>query len=244
MSTYVLSDIHGCRDKYLAMRQKIALCAEDSLYIIGDVIDRGPDSLLLLNEVLEDPQVTMLIGNHEWMMYNAITKTDEHLMQLWFCNGGQQTYHDFSNLSSMQQYDIIECLANMLVVVPSLMVNGCDFYLAHSTFIDAPYMEPKRVCDLTPQEVEHVVWAREYPYQDITSAATYATYRDKILVTGHTMTNNFLPLTETADKKCHIFYGSKGHFIDLDCGCAAYACGYSYGRLGCLRLEDMKEYYT
>ena len=36
---YVMSDIHGQYDKYLAMMDKIRFSDDDHLYIIGDVID-------------------------------------------------------------------------------------------------------------------------------------------------------------------------------------------------------------
>ena len=43
MSTYVMSDFHGRHDLFLRMLEKISFCEEDTLYILGDVADRGPD---------------------------------------------------------------------------------------------------------------------------------------------------------------------------------------------------------
>ena len=40
---YVMSDIHGCYEKYRQMLDLIRFCEEDTLYILGDVVDRGPD---------------------------------------------------------------------------------------------------------------------------------------------------------------------------------------------------------
>ncbi|MBR6518940.1 MAG: metallophosphoesterase, partial [Oscillospiraceae bacterium] len=40
---YVMSDLHGCYDKYIFMIKKIELKAEDALYILGDILDRGPN---------------------------------------------------------------------------------------------------------------------------------------------------------------------------------------------------------
>jgi len=39
---YVMSDIHGNRDRYRSVMSKIQLTAEDRLYVLGDVIDRYP----------------------------------------------------------------------------------------------------------------------------------------------------------------------------------------------------------
>ena len=39
--TYVISDIHGCYDKYTAMLAKINFNDSNILYVLGDVVDRG-----------------------------------------------------------------------------------------------------------------------------------------------------------------------------------------------------------
>jgi len=40
--TYAVSDIHGCYDKYRELLRVIRFCPKDTLYVLGDVIDRGP----------------------------------------------------------------------------------------------------------------------------------------------------------------------------------------------------------
>lgn len=51
--TYVLSDIHGHQDAFDSILSQISMTDEDQLYIIGDVIDRGPDSIELLQHMKE-----------------------------------------------------------------------------------------------------------------------------------------------------------------------------------------------
>ena len=46
---YVMSDLHGCFDKYKEMLSLIDFAPRDTLYVLGDVIDRGPDGCLLVN---------------------------------------------------------------------------------------------------------------------------------------------------------------------------------------------------
>ena len=41
--TYVMSDIHSMAELLERMLRKIAFSPEDTLYILGDMIDRGPD---------------------------------------------------------------------------------------------------------------------------------------------------------------------------------------------------------
>ena len=46
--TYVMSDLHGQYEKYRKLLDKIAFSDGDELYILGDVVDRGPQSAELL----------------------------------------------------------------------------------------------------------------------------------------------------------------------------------------------------
>lgn len=39
--TYVISDIHGCYEKYRTMLEAIEFTEDDTLYVLGDVLDRG-----------------------------------------------------------------------------------------------------------------------------------------------------------------------------------------------------------
>ena len=63
--TYVMSDLHGCYDKYAWMLEKIGFGDGDTLYILGDVIDRGPDGIRILLDMMGRKNVIPIIGNHE-----------------------------------------------------------------------------------------------------------------------------------------------------------------------------------
>jgi serine/threonine protein phosphatase 1 len=58
-------DIHGEADRFRTMLEKIVFSADDTLYILGDVIDRGMDGIALLREIVAAPNMVMLLGNHE-----------------------------------------------------------------------------------------------------------------------------------------------------------------------------------
>ena len=59
---YLLSDIHGRKEKYERILEKINLQPEDKLFILGDVIDRGPDGITLLQKIMVNPQIILLKG--------------------------------------------------------------------------------------------------------------------------------------------------------------------------------------
>lgn len=66
MSTYVISDIHGCYDEFLRMLDKIGFSDTDRLILAGDYIDRGRQSFEMLKWIEDVPQnVHLLRGNHE-----------------------------------------------------------------------------------------------------------------------------------------------------------------------------------
>ncbi len=44
MATYVISDIHGEYELFIKLLEKIRFTSADTLYVLGDVIDRGPAS--------------------------------------------------------------------------------------------------------------------------------------------------------------------------------------------------------
>lgn len=98
MSRYAISDIHGCVKtfRYL-VEERIKLKPADQLFLLGDYIDRGPDSKGVLDFILalraQNYAVTTLIGNHEAMLLQAL-EDPEHL-QLWLFNGGRATLNSF-----------------------------------------------------------------------------------------------------------------------------------------------------
>ena len=72
MSTYVTSDAHG---HLAALRRAVGASGfgeGDELYVLGDMIDRGPDPLGVISYVRNLPNTHVLMGNHEQLMLEAI----------------------------------------------------------------------------------------------------------------------------------------------------------------------------
>lgn len=67
MSTYAIGDIQGCYKSLLALLEKIHFNpTEDRLWIAGDMINRGPESLETLQFLYKiKNSVTAVLGNHD-----------------------------------------------------------------------------------------------------------------------------------------------------------------------------------
>ena len=92
---YVMSDLHGRWDLYTAMLEQIGFSPEDRLYILGGVVDRNRGGIRIFKDILERPNVQMLLGNHEHMMRYAVTAPEERTLNgretnraIWYRNGG------------------------------------------------------------------------------------------------------------------------------------------------------------
>jgi len=82
---WIVGDLHGCRSQLNTLLQAHDFDKQQDLLIsVGDLIDRGPDSLGCL-ALLEEPWFRCVRGNHEEMALNAL---QGHESQLWEMNGG------------------------------------------------------------------------------------------------------------------------------------------------------------
>lgn len=61
---YAVSDLHGMYGTY--MDAVNSLNENDTLYVLGDVIDRGPNGIKIIQDIMTRDNVKMFIGNHEW----------------------------------------------------------------------------------------------------------------------------------------------------------------------------------
>lgn len=86
---YCCSDIHG---QYELWRQIIeSLDPSDTLYFLGDAADRGPQGWDIIKELLKDPRVIYIRGNHEQFLIDC-WKRDWGMSATWYWNGGQPTH--------------------------------------------------------------------------------------------------------------------------------------------------------
>ena len=78
---YAMADLHGCAEQYFEMLQLIRFSKEDTLYILGDVIDRGEGGIKILLDMMRRPNVVFLAGNHEQMAVKVMKEIVESLRE-------------------------------------------------------------------------------------------------------------------------------------------------------------------
>ena len=64
---YAVSDLHGCYGKFMRLLGRIGLKADDTLYVLGDVVDRGPENVRLVSELASRKNTVTLLGNHDYL---------------------------------------------------------------------------------------------------------------------------------------------------------------------------------
>jgi bis(5'-nucleosyl)-tetraphosphatase (symmetrical) len=71
MSTYIIGDVHGCFDQFIRLLKKINYDKQkDQIILTGDLVNRGPKSLDVLNYCLADENINTVLGNHDlYLLY-------------------------------------------------------------------------------------------------------------------------------------------------------------------------------
>ena len=196
-------------------------------------VDRGTYPMKIMKDMSMRSNVYPIMGNHDYMAYSMLSRlsveiteenyntylTDRDIktFSLWMTDGGDTTISDFRSLSHDEQAAILEY---MLEFAPyeELSVGGRDFVLVHGGLPD--FCEDKPLCDYSAGTmlIERPDYSVRY-------------YKDKYVINGHTPTKNIGK--EYSGK----IYHANGH-IAIDCG-----AGWNIA-LGCLRLDDMAEFYV
>ncbi len=233
--TYVMSDLHGMYRLYLKMLKKIGFGDGDRLYILGDICDRGDEPAEIYLDVAKRENVFCLKGNHETILEEYLPLVFGHLTgdenapdtyvesDYWVENGGDSTMRSLLRHGKKGIRLIYELISKM-PYTERVEVGDKVFHLAHAGgYVDGGQK------DLSGFSEYELVW--DSPSFD----SVFGDAERDVLIVGHTPT-----LLLDYSGEGHIYFG-RGNIIDIDCG--AVFTG-SRGRLGCLRLDDMKEFYV
>ena len=231
--SYVMSDIHGCYDEYLQMLSKINFSDSDTLYILGDAIDRGEKSVEVLRDMSKRSNIVPIMGNHEYMAVviskqlqieyidgNAnisMNKDIREIVKLWLEDGGDKTLKSVRGIS----YNEVESLLKYMERFSPYQiveVEGRRFVLTHAGVPDGANLSNLHEFNA---------------YEFLTASMDYAKnyFGDATLVTGHTP-------TAMIDKASIGKMYHNNNNIAIDTG------GVFIGTFACLCLDTMEEFYV
>lgn len=226
---YVCSDIHGRYDKYLKIFDIVT--PDDTLYILGDVIDRSPDGIKILQDIQKRNNVELFCGNHEFMMFLAMFDSDktvnDYFRHLWFysANGGYTTYCALCSLRNDEKLEIMNMILSS-TVFRRIIVGNTKYYLSHagvdSRYNSYSYMSFRGI-DKTV--LESLLWDSCLKYNQ-------SGLNDEIIVVGHKYVQHY-------HNSSKIY--RTGNIIDIDGGLAIR--NDSISNLILLRLDDNTEFY-
>ena len=231
---YVTSDLHGCSlESFRRLLAQAGFRQEDYLFVLGDVIDRGEHGAELLLWLTEQPNVELILGNHEAMLlackYLFEEVTDESLAKLtteqfdllgnWLQNGGGPTLSGLRKILK-ESPELMEGILDYLRDAPLyeiVEVQGKRFVLVHAGLEN---FRPDR--DLDDYSPEELLFGRP--------ALDTIYYPDATVVFGHTPT---------------AYYGEeyRGKAVRTDTWICIDTGAAMGGSPMLLRLDDMKEFY-
>lgn len=228
---YLTSDLHGYPlNDFLQLLKQANFGRDDFLFILGDVTDRGEHGIELIKWIMLQPNVELILGNHECMLLSCSFLFDEitdetidcfsrqNLRKIsnWRANGADPTLRDLQRETADSRAAILEYL-HECPLYDAITVGGRDFMLVHGGL--GEFSEDRPMSDYSEREL---VWTR--PQIDTVYSKRFTT------VFGHTPTAYY---GEQYRGKCII----TDTWIDIDTGKA-------FGlHPMLLRLDDMQEFY-
>lgn len=228
---YVIGDIHGCKEKYDEMLEKLSAGEHDAIFVLGDVIDVGEDGIEILNDMMYRANVYPVLGEREYYAkkflpliaekgsaekaLEALDDEEKEMLLKWLSLKSEKTIEAFLKLSQEDKEAILDYLEEF-APFEEIECNGKRFILTHAGINN---FEDR---DLYEHEEEDFVFAKT-DYNKIY-------FSDAYLVTGHT------PTVTIGKEFAGKVYAKKRHLV-LDCG-AAFG-----GRLAAVCLDTLKVYY-
>ncbi|MBQ9132342.1 MAG: metallophosphoesterase [Clostridia bacterium] len=222
--TYVIANIHGNYEKFKDILSQISFREEDTMYVLGDIVDYGDEPMELIADLSVRLNVYPVAGEHDFLAARMLKGFDRMLksgaspdpeyiaeMTQWVKDGGQTTLEGFRALGEEQREGVLEYLEEM-TLFEETEIKGKKYLLLHAGIAD--FDPDSDLEDYLPEDFFSEPLDASYPLMDGVT-----------VVVGH---------TPTADGK--ITYGEGSIFID-----GGVAEG---GKLACLCLETGKEYYA
>ena len=228
--TYFVSDIHGEYDLFLNLLDKIRFSECDTMYVLGDIIDKGSNSIKLVDFIRRQPNMRAILGNHEYVFlkyyYGLLrsVKTENDVDEVF-----RKLQNYFPEEKEKISWEAVEFIENL-----PFYIEDDDFICVHA---GVETDENGIILPIKSQIPEVMVYSRNFKEKSF-----YLSSKNKTVLFGHTPcsyendSGEFIktPKLGTATPQRLADYAK----IQLDCGV------FLTGIIGALRLEDMQEFYV
>ncbi len=196
MRVYAIGDVHGRLDLLKALLAQIIADdrhrepADMQIILLGDLIDRGPESagvvetLRLLSQ--SGLNIRCIAGNHEEVMLDTLTNPTAEMARFFYRIGGRETLLSYGlSKEEMDRLDYAQLAERMVELVPKEHVaflsemENCivigDYAFVHAGI--SPHVS------LENQQLKALRWIRE-------EFLNHNGEFEKTIVYGHTITEN------------------------------------------------------
>jgi serine/threonine protein phosphatase 1 len=196
MRVYAIGDVHGRLDLLKSLLGQIIAddrnreAADTQIILLGDLVDRGPDSagvvetLRLLSQ--SGLNIRCIAGNHEEVMLDTITNPTAEMARFFYRIGGRETLLSYGlSQKEMDSLDFGQLAERMVGLVPPAHVEfltameNCivigDYAFVHAGI--SPYVP------LENQQLKALRWIRD-------DFLNFDGELEKTIVYGHTITEN------------------------------------------------------
>jgi serine/threonine protein phosphatase 1 len=215
MPRYAITDIHGCLKTFKALLQQIGLSKTDELYLLGDYVNKGPDSKGVLDYLMElqqqGYQLTILRGNHDQLLLDAAGSEGKNV---WLSPADQTLTLKSFGIDRLHKIpakylDFIKAMPYYQVLPDYILVHAGLNFASEDLFDDTHLLMNAKHQHIDEDRLE-----------------------GKILVHGH------LPVGLTKIKKA---VAKAKPEINLDSGCVYYK-NTAFGRMVALDLDNRRLY--
>lgn len=273
MAIYVLSDVHGHK---AALDEALGLASpgdSDAIYVLGDMVDRGPEPLGVIQLVRSLPNTHVLMGNHERMLVDILRETGDMDSFTWALNGGVATALGLDALDkdelaelvdwveALPLFDVVDTATRRYILVHAgidalearafLATAGIDVFDGRGA---AEASREDLLNMLAHQDPETLLWTRE-EFWGCPTGLVGADGTGPVVVAGHTPSIVLARYAELKQDVCVDAEGrgcvvpvgacdDTGGVADrIDIDCSA-AAGAPRGRVGIVRLDDGATWYA
>jgi serine/threonine protein phosphatase 1 len=146
-----IGDIHGCNDALDTLLAHLDVTSADTVVLLGDVIDRGPGTLEVIERLIqlrERCRLVFIMGNHEQMFLESLE--NPRMRRPWLEFGGLETLMSYGQRAEATGLLPAEHL--------EFLRTGVNYFETESTIFVHANLEPGRA--LAEQTAEWLRWMR------------------------------------------------------------------------------------